>query len=213
LTLYGRAAVEAARILSLPLAVSPVAGDPVRLLRFPPDAPDAPDAGTVAELRAGGREDWRVSCTITPTAMQALPPASVALADALASYSDAGVAAWPTPGEWCNRFLGCCSDDPYPEDFLEAVADRVAAYEKATLGRWLVARDRLRGACAWLFRGPAPDDAARAKRRGDSEAARATYRAAHRIVARCLGHAFRWRSLTQAVVLHLVKARRKDFLA
>ena len=157
-TVYGRAAVEAARVLSLPLAVSPVVGDPARLLRVPSNVPDA---GTVAELRAGHCEDLRVSCTITPSAMRELPPASVALADALASYSDAEVASWPTPGSWCDWFLSCCSDDPYPEDCLEAVADRVAAYERATLSRWLLARDRLRGACAWLFRGPAPDDATR----------------------------------------------------
>lgn len=52
----------------------------------------------------------------------------------------------------------------------------------------------------------------KAKRRGDGERMRSTYRAAHRIVARCLGHAFRWRTLTQAVVLHLVRTRRRDFL-
>ncbi len=54
-------------------------------------------------------------------------------------------------------------------------------------------------------------DAARQQmRRGDNEKARSTYRAAHRIVARCLGRAFRWRDLTQAVVLHLVRSRRKN---
>lgn len=51
-------------------------------------------------------------------------------------------------------------------------------------------------------------DAGKAKQRGDGERMRATYRAAHRIVARCLGHAFRWRSLTQAVILHLARTRR-----
>jgi hypothetical protein len=153
--LFGRAAVEAARILSLPLAVSPTAGDPARMLRMPSDATDIE---RMAVLRCDVGDDARVSCVVTPAAMRDLPPPSVALAAALASYSDAVVASWATPGGWCDWFLGCCSDDPYPEDCFATVADRVAAYERATLGRWLVARDRMRDAAAWIFRGPAPDD-------------------------------------------------------
>jgi len=49
-----------------------------------------------------------------------------------------------------------------------------------------------------------------AREQGD---ARTTYRAAHRIVARRLGRTYRWRALTQAVVLHLVRERRRIFFS
>jgi hypothetical protein len=70
-SLFGRAAVEAARILSLPLAVSPIAGDPARMLRMPSDATDVE---RMAMLRCDVGDDVRVSCVVTPVAMRDLPP-------------------------------------------------------------------------------------------------------------------------------------------